>query len=317
MSDETSEATTATPAEPAAAPQESGALATTATGVEPTAAEVSEAVEDGPDAEGRYRITVDGEERKVTFAELRAMAQKGSAADRRMREAAEMRKALDERGRAYDEIAQRLDGDPLLRAYIDGDDETYWSLLAERLEYEQLPPEERAKVDRERERDRKAKAYEDVEKQKAAEAEAAQLQADVQTMGRTAAAALGKLGISPDSPDFDAAIERWAWEASSAIEAGRQITAEQAAERTKAWLDRSAAAPLEELKGLEGDALLARMDELGLTQRFRAADAARLTKRPGRPPPEDSVGKSREDGPRKKRRIGGGELAAIAKGRLG
>lgn len=253
-----------------------------------------------------YTLKVNGREEQVSRDELIARAQKASAADEKFEAAASARKEIERLA----PLASKVESDAMIRAYLEGDEATFYELLAERLEYDNLPPEEKAKVDERRELQRKAKLGEEVERKRAEESQAAQIQADVRELGAIATRELVRVGIAPDSPDYAHAVERWAAELYSAAEAGVKLSPAQAAERVRDWMGRASSSALQSLGSLEGDDLLAKLDELGITERFRRADAARLSKRLGKPPPESAVAKP--NGERKaKRKIGAGDMRAL------
>lgn len=262
-----------------------------------------------PPEERRYTLRVNGKEVQLTEAEVIERAQKSEAAQRKFDEAAAMRKQVEH----LIPLASRIEQDELVRALVSGDEATFYELLASRLEYEGLAPEDRAKVDADRELRRRAKIGEEAERRAAAERQQAQVQADTRELGAIATRELASVGISQDSPDFALAVERWAGEMSAALEAGVKLSPAAAAARVQEWFGRAKSGAIAELSTLEGDALLARMDELGLTERFRRADAARLeTRRLGAAPAkgrQTAAPKAAE-----KRILTAGEIAKLARG---
>lgn len=251
---------------------------------------------DGGAPEGggeRYAIVVDGVEEQLTLDEIRTLAQKGKAADKRFQEAAQLRRELEERGKQFDTVAKRLDEDALLRAYLDDNQDEFYELLAQRLEYDQLPPEERAKVDERRELERKAKLHDQTQKEREQEQAAAEVAQYRQRFAAAADQSLAAAGITRDHPEYAYAVERWASEVGAQWEAGNTAyTAEEAAQTVAEKIGSVKASAVAELTGLEEDDLLKRLDEAGLMAKIRAADAKRLERRPGqRPPPSKGNGR--------------------------
>ncbi len=103
-------------------------------------------------------IKVNGETLELTHDELVKLAQKGSAADRKFRAAAEQRKKVEA-------AVQKLQGDPLLAAYLSGGKDAMLDALEKQLEYDQLSPEDRAKADEDRSLREKAKKAEEYERE--------------------------------------------------------------------------------------------------------------------------------------------------------
>lgn len=277
---------------------------------------VVDAAEDGPNEDGLYRVKVNKKEKFVTLKELRVMAQKAEAAEERFEEAARLRKEAAAREREFDGLSKRLQEDELLQAHIAGDQAQFYELLAQQLEYDNLSPEEQAKQDAEHDQRRKAKAYDKVKEEQEAQQRAVQLQADVQALGKLAATELGNVGISPEHPDFEFAVERWAGELHAANLAGAQLTPAEAAERVAGKYATVRQSGTAQLASLDGEELLAKLDELGLTDKIRRADAARIGKRPGKAPPDAAIGTKERGRERGSKVLSARDIARLSSGRL-
>lgn len=123
-------------------------------------AEVSS--DDTPEAEAtpdKHTIKVDGEEIEVTTEELIRRAQKTSAADRYLEQAKAQMKEVEQ----FAADVRKASQDPLIRAYMEKGRDGLYDVVAEMLEYEQLPAEERQKRDRQRELEAKAKKADEME----------------------------------------------------------------------------------------------------------------------------------------------------------
>lgn len=181
--------------------------------------------DDGEEPE-RYTIKVAGEEQSLTLDELTTLAQKGSGAEKRFEEAAEMRKQFDAEKRA---LAKELQGDPFVRAYLTGGRDAMFKAIAEEMEYEALPEDERRAKDERRELEAKAKRADELDaKQKETET-AAQVQAYQAQFLDSMPKALAAAG-APTSP---AAIRRMSTLMLDALESGAQVSLESLAEQTR------------------------------------------------------------------------------------
>lgn len=136
-----------------------------------TGEEVSQS--DSPEGDAppdKHVIKVDGEELEVTTEELIRRAQKTSAADRYLEQAKSKMKEVEQ----FTADIRKASEDPLIRAYLEKGRDGLYDVVAEMLEYEQLPAEERQKRDRQRELEEKAKRADELEA-KEREAQEAQL----------------------------------------------------------------------------------------------------------------------------------------------
>lgn len=231
-----------------------------------------------------YTIKVNGEEKTVTLDDLRTMAQKGAGAEKRFEEAAQLRKQLESE---MEQVRSRLEGDPVLSAYLSGGREALYAAIEAELEHAALPAEE--KVARQRQRDLEAKAakadeYEKAEQERR-EAEAAQRAQQHYTAKITEA--LTGVGVGPKP----AAIRRMATLMDTAIEEGARVTIAQLAEQVRDEMR----GDLTEWMPSEADQLAELLGE-GRVKVLLARETARLKSR--------SAGVQRTPGSPKKARHG-------------
>lgn len=252
----------------------------------------------------KWSLKYDGKDHEITSEEeLIKLAQKGLGSDKRFEEAAASRKETEalkgqieraarrmaedplevlsaitgDEGRAAQIAAQRLIAHPKGRALLE-------KMLLEQLEYEGLPEADRKRMDEDRslrERASKADRYEAEERKRAEEEERAKRsaaqQAEVAKLSQTyadeAKASLAAAGLDPNDPD---ACERWIMQRMAALEAGVELSAEDAAKRVASVVGGSRKGYLESLAALEGEALLGAIPA-GLLAKIQTAAAEKLT----------------------------------------
>ena len=186
----------------------------------------------------KHRVKVDGKEAEVDFDELVKGYTHGAAANARMREAAEARKELEAARQRERQILESMRNPDSIfemaqKQGIDIDSYMHDRVL-KKMQYEMMSPEERASY----ERDRKLEQYEARDKK---EAEAKQ-QAELERMRQHAVteletnilAHLEKQGgnVSP------AVVGRAVDAMIAAMQAGQEISIEEAFKRASGWFER-------------------------------------------------------------------------------
>lgn len=182
------------------AAEDAGAETVTIGGVEVPLAALSD-IPDDVLGKVRRKVKVSGEEREVSLAEaLQAVSLAGGAQDK-MREAARLRKeaeaalarVVEDPIGSIEQIAQmRGISREQARAAVERQ-------LLEALEYEGLPPEERAELDKRRELEAKAKAYEEWQRQQQEQRAQQQHRQHVEQLGSALDSALSEVGLGGDS----------------------------------------------------------------------------------------------------------------------
>lgn len=186
----------------------------------------------------KHRVKVDGKESEVDFDELVKGYTHGAAANARMREAAEARKELEaarQRERQLLESMRNPDSifEIAKRQGIDIDSYMHDRVL-KKMQYEMMSPEERASY----ERDRKLEQYEAREKKEAEARQKAELermrQHAVTELETNILAHLEKQGgnVSP------AVVGRAVDAMIAAMQAGQEISIEEAFKRASGWFER-------------------------------------------------------------------------------
>lgn len=218
------------------------------------------------------KLKVDGEEVEVSFADALQSVPLAKGAQKRMWEAAQQRKQVEQ-------LVDAMKRDPLgiMERVLGGSDAVY-KAVADRLEYEGMPPEDRARLDEERELRRKAgraDEYEKAEQERELAARTAKLQ-QTYAEGIRGALEAGGVRVSPH------AVARTAMVLDAAIKDGvlgadiTQADYQWAASRVAEELDaeRSALIP----DDVEGDALIESVGE-ARARRIAQAYAARVRAR--------------------------------------
>lgn len=281
-------ATTSTSAAPESAPQTSAE--TSAPSEASTPPEASAAPEGGAETQEasaepaappprKLRLKIDGQDEEHDEEQVIKLAQKGRAADRRFEEAHKLAQKAQQAMDRLAQIERKLTSDPMMRAYLAGDEEAVMQAMIARLEYESLPPEERRRRDEEQALRSKAQRYDEIERQQREAQQRQQREEQIAALTKRheeeAKASLSRVGLDAADPEV---MERWIVTRSSALSRGEQMTADEAAARVAERMGSARKSYFERLATLEGDALLAEVPEAVLT-RMRAADAARLTAR--------------------------------------
>lgn len=243
-----------------APPPAAGSSAGAPPGQTPTDQQTQQAVAE------MFDLVIDGKSVKKTLDDLKRDAQRVGAADRRFEEAATLRKKVAD-------IGKKLGSDAIVRAYLSGDKQAFFLAVADHLEYENAPPEERKKRDEQRHLRERAARADELEQRDREQSARAEEEQHVARFRKDATAALTAAGVDVDGYS----IERWAGEMIAGKErTGRWPDPAEAAKRVAARLGEVSAKTLARIAGLEGPALLAELDKLGITQKVRAADAQRL-----------------------------------------
>lgn len=243
-------------------------------------------------------LKVDGKEIPVKDeAELRAMAQKGIAAEARMREAAEARKEMETLRREKAELGAWLKSQEnqrtLMRKLHEKDPAAYRQFLADELyEIEIASPEERARIAQQRQMGQRLTRAEEIERreQERLQAEQQRQQQEAQQAGITkaqesyramAAEAFPAHGLDPSDPTH---VELWAANMLAAAENNERLEPAEAARRVAEKLGGAARGRLAKLSD---EQLLEELRDV--LPRVRKADAARLKGAQRNPAPGQAV----------------------------
>jgi hypothetical protein len=186
----------------------------------------------------KHRVKVDGKESEVDFDELVKGYTHGAAANARMREAAEARKELEAARQRERQILESMRNPDRLfeiaqKQGIDIDSYMHDRVL-KKMKYDLMSPEERASY----ERDRKLEQYEAREKKEAEARQKAELermrQHAVTELETNILAHLEKQGgnVSP------AVVGRAVDAMIAAMQAGQEISIEEAFKRASGWFER-------------------------------------------------------------------------------
>jgi hypothetical protein len=186
----------------------------------------------------KHRVKVDGKEAEVDFDELVKGYTHGAAANARMREAAEARKELEAARQRERQILESMRNPDSIfemaqKQGIDIDSYMHDRVL-KKMQYEMMSPEERASY----ERDRKLEQYEARDKK---EAEAKQ-QAELERMRQHAVTELETNILShleKQGGNVSPAVVGRAVDAMiAAMQAGQEISIEEAFKRASGWFER-------------------------------------------------------------------------------
>lgn len=216
-------------------------------------------------AEQKHRIKVAGEEREVSTDDLIRLAQKNASADRYLEQAKAQAKEIAELRASVEKAA----ADPLIAAYMQKGTDGLLDMVAEMLEYEQLPPEERTKVDQRRELERKAKRADELEAKERTAREEQMTQQYVQRIEAEVTAVIAASGL----PETAHTVRRAAGMLEAAMLAGdKTITREKLAAALREEMSGDLRGYL---GGLEPEALADLLGEEGV-KKWRSWDTARL-----------------------------------------
>lgn len=186
----------------------------------------------------KHRVKVDGKEAEVDFDELVKGYTHGAAANARMREAAEARKELEAARQRERQILESMRNPDSIfemaqKQGIDIDSYMHDRVL-KKMQYEMMSPEERASY----ERDRKLEQYEARDRKEAEARQKAELdrmrQHAVTELETNILAHLEKQGgnVSP------AVVGRAVDAMIAAMQAGQEISIEEAFKRASGWFER-------------------------------------------------------------------------------
>jgi hypothetical protein len=186
----------------------------------------------------KHRVKVDGKEAEVDFDELVKGYTHGAAANARMREAAEARKELEAARQRERQILESMRNPDSIfemaqKQGIDIDSYMHDRVL-KKMQYEMMSPEERASY----ERDRKLEQYEARDKKEAEARQKAELermrQHAVTELETNILSHLEKQGgnVSP------AVVGRAVDAMIAAMQAGQEISIEEAFKRASGWFER-------------------------------------------------------------------------------
>ena len=243
---------------------------------EGVSAEVAELLALDADGSRNVKVTVDGEEMTLPLNEVLGGYQRARASNKRFEEASKIRKQAELSSRDAQTILDALGGEDLSRferlLAASGADQKLEQLMhrkiQERLQYEAMTDDERARYDFDRERE----AFEkERERHKETRLEAQTRHAQTQIMGQFSKT-LEAHGIKRGDADFPFYVQHMAQHALEAHQAGVQVNPQECfelVERERSARDRR------RVQGLDAEGLIGLLGEETLAK-LRQADLARL-----------------------------------------
>ena len=197
------------------------------------AAAVQEMIDLGVMGDRLVEVTVDGEKVRMPLSEVVANTQRAKASHKRFLEASEARKIAEQKEQDIQNLVQALKGEnpeAILRELGIDTQGIAQREYQRQLEWERMTPEERFQTEMQRERDALNQEKEQWNRQKQSAAEKkrqAQVEAQSQhwqeKYTRDFTAALGNVGVSPESKAYPQMLQFMAQVASEALDAGIEM----------------------------------------------------------------------------------------------